>query len=245
MAERPEDLNKNEMASFIIGLLHRTFVHHTLMFCEVEHQLGRPKALELMEEAWGKIYPIQIKRLSEIFGFALEDGVPAVLLSRNKAELIKVMEALGKNWLASDGIWFQTIESHYDIWEAKRCNDSCWARFSPLEASSIKKFLQLPEQAGLAGLKKALSFRVYGGINKQTFIEDTLDSIIFQMNECRVQLARQRKNMEDYPCKSGGLVEYRTFAETIDSRLKMECIGCPPDQHPAEWFCSWRFYLPR
>ena len=245
MADRPEDLNKNEMSSFIIDLLHRTFVHHTLWFCEVEHQLGRPKAMELMEEAWGKIYPIQIKRLSEIFGFALEDGVPAVLLSRNKDELIKVMEDLGKNWLASDGIWFQTIESHYDIWEAKRCNDSCWARFSPLEASSIKKFLQLPEQAGLAGLKKALSFRVYGGINKQTFIDDTPDSIIFQMNECRVQLARQRKKMDDYPCKSGGLVEYRTFAEAIDSRLKMECIGCPPDQHPADWFCSWRFYLPR
>jgi len=245
MTVRPEDLNKNEMANFIIDLLHRTIVHHTLWFREVEHQVGMPKALEIMDEVWAKSYPIQIKRLSEIFGFALKDSIPEVLLSKSKDELIKDMEALGKNWLAGDGVWFQAVESQYGIWEAKRCNDSCWARFSPFEASSIKKLLQLPEQAGLEGLKKALSFRIYGRINKQSFIDEAPDSIIFQMNDCRVQSARKRKGMEDYPCKSGGLVEYRTFAETIDSRLKMECIGCPPDQHPAEWFCSWRFYLPR
>jgi hypothetical protein len=167
-----------------------------------------------------------------------------MLLSSNKDELLKIMEELGKNWLAGDGIWFQTVEAHYGIGEAKRCNDSCWARFSPFEASSIKNFLQLPDAAGLEGLKKALRFRVYGRINIQTIIDETPQSIVFQMNDCRVQSARIRKGLTDYPCKSGGLVEYRTFAETIDSRLRVECIACPPDRHSEEWFCSWRFYLP-
>jgi len=242
--ESPEDLGPNEMAKLIIDLLHRTIVHHTLWFNEVEHQLGMPKALEMMDEAWKKSYPIQIKRLSEIFGFEVEDGVPAALLSKDKTELLKIMEELGKSWLAGDGVWFQTVEAHYGLWEAKRCNDSCWARFSPFEASSIKKFLRLPEQAGLDGLKQALRFRVYGRINIQSIIDETPSSFIFQMNDCRVQSARKRKGLEDYPCKSGGLVEYRTFAETIDSRIKVECLGCPPDPHPAEWFCSWRFCLP-
>jgi hypothetical protein len=242
--EKPEDLNQNEMAKFIVDLLHRTIVHHTLWFNEVEHQLGMPKALELMDEVWHKSYSIQIKRLAEIFGFKLAEGVPAMLLSRNKDELLKIMSGLGKNWLAGDGIWFQTVEAHYGIEEAKRCNDSCWARFSPLEASSIKKFLQLPDLAGLEGLKKALRFRAYGRINIQTIIDETPQSIVFQMNDCRVQSARISKGLTDYPCKSGGLVEYRTFAETIDSRLNVECIACPPDKHPEDWFCSWRFYLP-
>lgn len=242
--EKPEDLSQNEMARLIIDLLHRTIVHHTLWFREVEHQLGMSKALELMDEVWGKSYPIQMKRLSEIFGFTLKDGMPAVLLTKDKNELLKVMEELSKNWLANDGVWFQAVESHYDIWEAKRCNDSCWVRFSPFEASSIKKFLQLPELAGLSGLKKALTFRMYGRLNVQQVIDETPQSIIFQMNDCRVQSARKRKGLEDYPCKSAGLVEYRTFAETIDARIKTDCIGCPPDQHPTDWFCSWRFYLP-
>ena len=242
--EKPEDLNQSEMARLIMDLLHRTIVHHTLWFREVEHQLGMPKALELMNETWEKSYPIQMRRLSEIFGFDLKDGVPAALLSKNKDELLKIMEEMSKNWLANDGIWFQTVESHYDIWEAKRCNDSCWARFSPFEASSIKNFLQLPEPAGVDGFKKALRFRMYGRLNIQSIVDDSSQSIIFQMNDCRVQSARKRRGLEDYPCKSAGLVEYRTFAETIDARIKTECIGCPPDLHPAEWFCSWRFYLP-
>ncbi|WP_242652580.1 DUF6125 family protein [Desulfofarcimen acetoxidans] len=49
--------------------------------------------------------------------------------------------------------------------------------------------------------------------------------------------------MEDYPCKSAGLVEYKQFARSVDSRIKTECIGCPLDAHPEEWFCAWRFTL--
>ena len=52
------------------------------------------------------------------------------------------------------------------------------------------------------------------------------------MNDCRVQAARKRKGLADYPCKSGGLVEYRSFAETIDPRIRTSCIACPPDDHP-------------
>ena len=103
--------------------------------------------------------------------------------------------------------------------------------------------LGMPEQAGLEGLKKALQFRLYAFINKQSFGEETPNSFVFRMNECRVQMARKRKGLEDYPCKSGGMVEYTTFARAIDSRIKTECISCPPDPHPEEYFCAWRFYI--
>ncbi|HMA84637.1 MAG TPA: DUF6125 family protein, partial [Desulfosalsimonadaceae bacterium] len=69
------------------------------------------------------------------------------------------------------------------------------------------------------------------------------DSFVFQMNDCRVQAARKRKGLEDYPCKTAGLVEYTYFARSIDDRIKTECIGCPPDPHPEEWYCAWRFYI--
>jgi hypothetical protein len=85
---------------------------------------------------------------------------------------------------------------------------------------------------------------MYARINVQSIIDDSPNSIIFQMNDCRVQSARKRRSLEDYPCKSAGLVEYRTFGETIDSRIRCECIGCPPDPHPEGWFCTWRFSLP-
>ena len=95
----------------------------------------------------------------------------------------------------------------------------------------------------LDGLKKALSYRMYAFINVQSIAEETENSFVFRMNDCRVQAARKRKGLDDYPCKSGGMSEYPTFARTIDPRIRTECIGCPPDPHPDEWFCAWRFTL--
>ena len=68
-------------------------------------------------------------------------------------------------------------------------------------------------------------------------------TLIFYMNDCRVQAARKRKGLSDYPCKSAGLVEYPYFAAAIDRRIRTECVGCPPDEHPDEWFCAWKFTL--
>jgi len=126
---------------------------------------------------------------------------------------------------------------------AKHCNDAAWEQFSPLEAWSIKRLLNLPEQPGLEGLKQALQYRLYAFLNKQSITDETENSFVFRMNDCRVQSARKRKGLDDYPCKSAGIIEYSTFAEAIDSRIKTECLGCPPDVHPEEWYCAWRFSI--
>jgi len=238
-----EDLKHEDLARLILDMFHRTIVHYTLWFREVEYQLGMEKALDIMKLALDRSYNVQMKRLSEVLGFQMENGVPKALMNMPDEALKGLMEDLGKNWLANDGIWFQAVEEVYGMNDAKRCNDSCWTRFSPFEAWSIKKFLNMPKNPGIEGLKQALKFRMYAFINKQSIIDDGPNSIIFQMNDCRVQSARKRKGLADYPCKSAGLVEYSRFAEAVDSRIKTQCIGCPPDEHPEEWFCAWRFYI--
>ncbi|MBW1635512.1 MAG: cytosolic protein [Deltaproteobacteria bacterium] len=241
--EKASDLNHEENGAFVVDLFNRIIVHHALWFSEVKHQMGMEKALELLHSATKKSYSIQMKHLGALLGFEMVDGVPAPLLDMAPEKLNELKERVAKNWLVNDGVWFQSIEFLEGMNEAKRCNDSCWAQFSPFEASSIKKLLGLAENPGLEGLKRALGFRVYESINEQSIVEETETSFIFQMNQCRVQNARKRKGLDDYPCKSGGLVEYKYFARAIDSRIKTECLGCPPDEHPPEWFCAWKFYL--
>jgi hypothetical protein len=238
-----EELDQNQLANLAIDMLSRTAMHHAFWFKEVEHQMGFEEALKILGPAYEKSKGIQLNRLGKILGFKLIDGVPEPLLNMPREKMYELIECLGINWLAGDGIWFQTVESNHGMLDAKRCNDSCWAWFSPFEAWSIIKLLELPEQSGLEGLKKALNMRLYAQINVQSIIEESPNSFVFQMNDCRVQTARKNKGMEDYPCKSAGMVEYKSFAKTIDSRIKTECIGCPPDDHPDEWFCAWRFSL--
>lgn len=238
-----DDTKKREKALLAIDMLHRTIVHHVFWFKEVEHQFGFERALKVMEDAYDASLKIQLNRLSKVFGFEMDDSVPVPLLEMSDEQLDDLLEKLGQNWLAGDGVWFQAVEKKYGMLDAKRCNDSCWAWFSPMEAWSIKRLLNLSENPGIEGLKIALGYRMYAKINVQTIIDESPNSIIFQMNNCRVQAARKRKGMDDYPCKSAGLVEYTTFARAIDERIKTECIACPPDDHPEEWFCAWRFYI--
>ncbi|MBN2178108.1 MAG: cytosolic protein [Deltaproteobacteria bacterium] len=242
--EDPENLDQKDLARYVLDMFHRTLVHYTLWFMEVEHQMGMKKSLDILKKVKDQSYTVQMNRLAKVLGFEMFDGIPKALLDMTKEELLDLTNNLGVNWIANDGIWFQAVENVHGMNDAKRCNDSCWTRFSPFEAWSIKEFLGLPEKAGIEGLKKALRFRMYARINVQSIIDEGPNSIMFQMNDCRVQSARKRRGLDDYPCKSAGLVEYAYFAEAIDSRITTECIGCPPDPHPEEWFCAWRFTIP-
>jgi len=241
--EKPEDLNQEELSLMALDMLHRVIVHYVMWFRKVEHQFGMKEALKIMKKAKTNSYGIQMERLAKTLGFTMVNGIPKALLDMPREKLINLINSIGINWLANDGVWFQAVESTRDMFDAKRCNDTCWTRFSPFEAWSIKEFLSLPDYAGLDGLRKALRFRMYARVNVQSIIDESPTSVVFQMNDCRVQSARKRRGLEDYPCKSAGLVEYRMFGEAIDPRILTECIGCPPDTHPDEWHCAWRFTL--
>jgi hypothetical protein len=117
-----------------------------------------------------------------------------------------------------------------------------WKRFSPIEARRIKGFLGLPDHGGLEALKAALEFRLYASLNIQRS-EFKQGALLFFMNDCRVQSARKRKGLPDFPCKKVGVVEYSTFAAEIDPRIKTECIACPPDEHPDDYYCGWKFWI--
>jgi len=237
-----DKLESLKMAEVVIDFLRRSVLHYGMWFSEIDHQLGLDEAIKIESEVFNKYFPLMLKRLSDVLGFEVIDDMPSFFnrLPRDKA--IGLVDSVAANWLAGDGVWFQTVEQRHEMFTAKRCNDSCWTRFSPYEASRIKALLNLPDAGGLDALEKALAYRLYSRLNVQECrYEDK--SLIFTMVNCRVQTARKRRGLADYPCKSAGIVEYSTFASTIDPRIKTECIACPPDDHPEEWFCSWKFYI--
>lgn len=82
-----------------------------------------------------------------------------------REKLLELVSMYAKNWLAMDGVWFQSIESKYGIDEALEHDAVAWRRFTVIEARRIKEFLGLPERPGLEGLARALAFRFYGALN--------------------------------------------------------------------------------
>lgn len=165
------------------------------------------------------------------------------LQSLSKERLVGMIEDGAKNWLAHDGLWFLAIEAERDMATAIELDRRAWERFTVVEAKRIMKRHGIEPGSGLDGLKRALGYRLYAHLNRQEIVEETATSFVFRMNACRVQAARERDRRPDFPCKPVGLVEYAGFAATIDPRIETACICCPPDDHPPEYHCAWRFSL--
>ncbi len=237
------ELSKEEKVKFLFNMLHRLIFHHVFWFKEVEHQFGFEEALNTLEAVLNQAKKVHTRRIKKDLHIPFKDEIPEFLLNMEDEKLYKLMETVSKMWIATDGMWFLSVENKRDMNDAKRCNDSCWCWFSPFEAWSIKQFLGLKENPGLKGLEKALQFRMYAFLNVQEIKWVDENTLEFYMKKCRVQEARKRKGLPDYPCKSAGLVEYNRFAHGIDKNIKTQCIGCPPDEHPEDWYCAWRFSL--
>jgi len=161
----------------------------------------------------------------------------------SKEELLELLTDAAKNWLAHDGLWFQAVEARLDIEAAMDLDKAAWKKFTVIEAKRIMKRLNMRPGGGISALVQALKFRLYAYINVQEITELTETRCVFRMNRCRVQEARKRQGLTDFPCKSVGIIEYSLFAETIDPRIKTRCIVCPPDPHPDDVYCAWEFTL--
>jgi hypothetical protein len=223
---------------------YRNIVSHMgLWFRCADEEFGLNEAIRLDEIAWQAGFPTRFGRLAQTPGLKEGETISGLLSGWSKEQLIALLGDLAKNWLANDGIWFQTVENEHGIVLAKKLNDKAWEKFTVIEAKRIMKRLQLPENGGIAALEQALEFRLYARLNEQETLHEGRNKIVFRMNDCRVQSARKRRSLPDYPCKSAGIIEYTYFARAVDSRIETRCIACPPDPHPQEYYCAWEFEL--
>lgn len=163
--------------------------------------------------------------------------------SMSREELLQALQMFAKNWLAHDGCWFLAAEERFGMDAAIDLDARSWQRFAAAEARRIMTTFNIAPGGGLPALAKALGLRMYSIINAQR-IEWSEDhrQLIFLMDLCRVQDARKKKGLPDFPCKSVGMVEFQTFARTVDPRIRTKCLHCPPETTEGK-YCGWEFTL--
>ena len=157
----------------------------------------------------------------------------------SREDLLKALRMFAKSWLAHDGCWFLAAEQAHGLEEAIRLDTQSWAQFAAVEARRIMSTFDIPRDRGLKSLEEALALRMYGLINDQ-HSEWKDGRLRFYMDRCQVQEARRQKGLPDFPCKSVGMVEFSTFARTIDPQISTTCLHCPPDAHDHGG-CAWEF----
>lgn len=169
--------------------------------------------------------------------------VAAELRSLDKEELIRIVMDDAKNWLAHDGLWFQAIEAAHGMEAAIASDRAAWERFTVLEATRIMDRLGMKPGGGIPALLECLRHRLYARLNTQEASEVSDTRAVLTMRDCRVQSARKRQGLPDFPCKTVGIVEHAEFARTVDPRIRTRCVACPPDHHPDDRWCTWEFTI--
>ncbi|MCL2766917.1 MAG: DUF6125 family protein [Peptococcaceae bacterium] len=162
-----------------------------------------------------------------------------------KEELEELVIDMSKRWLAHDGIWFLSTENARGLKEAIERDGEAWDGFAKAEASRIMKLHNIPKGGGLPALEKALTLRAYSFLNTIEVVESSESRLVFKMVSCRVQGVRRFKGLPTFECKPVGMLEFNSFAITVDPRIKTRCLVCRPDPEvdDDELNCMWEFTI--
>jgi len=83
----------------------------------------------------------------------------------SREELMKLLEAHAKSWLALDGCWFLATELEFNWKTALLLDAVAWKQYTVSEASRIKRCFNITGERGLSDLEIALQLRPYALVN--------------------------------------------------------------------------------
>lgn len=148
-----------------------------------------------------------------------------------------------RNLWRVDGLYFLGIEKQFGTEAATEIDAEVWAAMAAIEAKGLQKMFQVGESPDISRIVELLRKSSWALDQPFKTVETNEKRAILSVDRCRTQEARLNKNLGEFPCKKVRFDYLRIFAETLNPKVTVNCLVCPPDKHPKEHWCQWEFLL--
>jgi len=144
-----------------------------------------------------------------------------------------------RNLWRVDGLYFLGVEKKFGTEAATEIDAVVWEAMAGIEAKSLQKMFKVEENPDVAQIMELLQKSSWALDQPFKATQKTKEHAVLGIDKCRTQETRLSKGLGEFPCKKVRFGYLRNFAKTLNPKVEVKCIVCPPDNHPKDSWCKW------
>lgn len=146
-----------------------------------------------------------------------------------------------RNLWRVDGLYFLGIEKRFGTEAATEIDAEVWDAMAGIEAKILQKMFNVGENPDVSAIMDLLRKSSWALDQPLKTIDVNRERAVLGIDRCRTQETRTGKGLTEFPCKKVRFGYLKNFAKTLNPRVKVNCLVCPPDKHPKDSWCKWEF----